>query len=314
MSLQISVLICTHNPNRERLTRVLRALQAQTLDPRCWEIVLIDNASEPPVTSIPQDGGKVRVRMLREPHLGKTIALLHGIRESFGELLVVVDDDNVLDPSYLENAINIAAAHPFIGAFGGSISGEFEEPPPHWATHHLLGLAICEIDRDYWSNLTNWSLAVPYGAGMCFRRSVADDYAAKVSINSLRRGLDRVGTSLTSAGDVDLAFCAVDLGMGTGRFRALTMKHLIPKSRLTLDYFTRLSAGIAFSELILKSFRAKVNLNEVPRWRQLISLALTIARTPWREWRIPIAIQKAQREARALLASHPSQCAPSNSA
>jgi hypothetical protein len=249
--------------------------------------------------------------MLREDVPGKTLALLRGIREFKGELLVIVDDDNVLDYTYLANACEIAATHPFIGAFGASITAEFEESPPHWAIRYLSWLAIGEIDRDYWSNLTTWSLAVPYGAGMCVRRTVAEDYARKASANPIRKALDRTGSALTSGGDTDLAFCAIDLGMGTGRFRRLTLTHLIPKSRLTLDYIARLCAGCTASSLIVDSFRTNSGPAEVPRWRKMVRLALTLAQTPWREWGIPVATWKALEEARRLIASQRCKCAPS---
>jgi glycosyltransferase involved in cell wall biosynthesis len=247
---------------------------------------------------------------VREGELGLTPARLRGIQESKGELLVFVDDDNVLDETYLANARTIAATYPFIGAFNGSLTGEFEEPPPRWAARHIGKIGIGEIDRDYWSNCTSDSLAVPCGAGLCVRRVVAEDYAGKVSVNPLRRALGRTGSGMASGEDVDLAFCAIDLGMGTGRFRALTLTHLIPKNRLTLDYIARLDAGNAASSLILKSFREKADPSEVPLWREMLQLALAIARVPWRERRIPIAKRKALREARTVIESQRSRCAP----
>ena len=308
---QISVIICTHNPSHDRLSRVLRALQAQTLQPELWDLLLIDNASETPVTITSEEASRVAIRVVREDELGLTPARLRGIRESKGELLIFVDDDNVLDDTYLANANTIAATYPFIGAFGGSITGEFEESPPYWAVRYLPWLAICEIDRDYWSNLTNWSLAVPYGTGLCVRRAVAEDYARKASANPLRRALGRKGAALTSGEDNDLAICAIDLGMGTGRFRRLTLTHLIPKSRLTLEYIARLCAGCAASSLIVDSFRTNAKPTEVPKWRKMARLALTLAQTPWRERRIPVATWKALEKARRLIASQRSKCAPS---
>ena len=50
-----------------------------------------------------------------------------------------------------------------------------------------------------------------------------------------------------SAGDQDLAACACDTGYGVGVIAALRLTHLIPASRLTLDYQARLAEGIYFS-------------------------------------------------------------------
>jgi glycosyltransferase involved in cell wall biosynthesis len=42
----LSVIICTHNPRKDYLERVLKALQEQTLPSESWELLLIDNASD----------------------------------------------------------------------------------------------------------------------------------------------------------------------------------------------------------------------------------------------------------------------------
>ena len=48
----MSVVIPTHNPRRDYLERVLGALAAQTLDRSKWELVVIDNKSEEPVSDL----------------------------------------------------------------------------------------------------------------------------------------------------------------------------------------------------------------------------------------------------------------------
>lgn len=303
MNQRVSVIICAHNSRSDYLRRVVDGLKSQTLPVSRWELIFVDNAStEPLANSIPigwHPGG----RHVREDQLGLTSARLRGIRESKGQLLVFVDDDNVLGRTYLQSAVEIASAYPFIGAFGGSISGEFEVPPPRWLKRdHQMRLGICAIDRDYWSNSPVWSLATPFGAGMCVRRTVAEDYARKLAANPFRRSLGRTGSAMMAGEDLDLAWCAVDLGMGTGRFRALTMTHLISKRRLTWGYFTHLSAGIAASNVILKSLRGDANPSQVSWWRQIVRSGVAIAGTPWRELGVTLAILRAQREARFLLA------------
>ena len=48
MSLPISVIIPSHNPNKLRLERTLHALKQQTLPIDQWELVLVDNATPDP--------------------------------------------------------------------------------------------------------------------------------------------------------------------------------------------------------------------------------------------------------------------------
>ena len=299
----ISLIICTHNPRTEYLSRVLGALRAQTLPLGQWELLVIDNASTQPLDQILDLSWHPSGRVVREEETGLTPARLRGIAESKGELLIFVDDDNVLDADYLSVAAELAKTLPQIGAFGGSIRAEFEVPPPSWIDSYIEGFAVCELDRDYWSNFGGWSLASPYGAGLCARREVARDYSAKVKNSPLRRMLDRTGTGMGAGGDSDLAWCASDAGMGTGRFCKLKMTHLIPKNRLTEDYIIRLYAGFAASGVVLEAIRPGSSKSLGSKW-------VNRARELWRslrssgiQRRIDAAASKARRKAEQQLAA-----------
>jgi glycosyltransferase involved in cell wall biosynthesis len=251
----IAVIICTHNPRPNYLRRVCDALQAQTLPREKWEFLVVDNASEEKLENSFDFSWHPDARCIREDELGLTAARLRGIAESRSELILFVDDDNVLDPDYVQGCIQIGRQYPEIGAWCGSSTGEYEIEPPEILKPHLKGLAIVEIDRDYWSNLAAWTLATPYGAGMCVRRNVAEKYAANVRSDPLRGSLGRKGNRLFAGEDVDLAFTAIDLGLGTGRFHRLKLIHLIPKERLTETYIVNLFAGFAATHEILAAIR-----------------------------------------------------------
>lgn len=47
----LSVLIPSHNPRLPLLIQVLEALRQQTLAPEQWELLLIDNASDPSLSA-----------------------------------------------------------------------------------------------------------------------------------------------------------------------------------------------------------------------------------------------------------------------
>ena len=80
--------------------------------------------------------------MVREEKLGLTFARLRGFAEAKGELIVMVDDDNVLAPDYLETAVRIAHEHPTLGAFGGKCLPEFEVKPDSWLEARGKGLGL----------------------------------------------------------------------------------------------------------------------------------------------------------------------------
>ena len=256
--LKISVIICTHNPRKNYLERVLKALKAQTLSQEAWELLLIDNASDTNLASEINLSWHLNSKHIREDQLGLTPARLRGIKEAVAETIIFVDDDNVLDLDYLEVALRIDRDFPLLGAWGGQIRAEFEVLPPDWAKPYLPLLAIREFEQDKWSNLLHQHETTPCGAGLCVRRIVADQYAKLVQSDPKRLGLDRRGSNLTSSGDSDLAFTACDVGLGTGQFVALKLTHLMPANRVQEDYLLRLFESMVYSGAVLSSSRGKL--------------------------------------------------------
>ena len=199
-------------------------------------------------------------RIVREERTGLTPARLRGFAETTGELIVLVDDDNVLDPDYLAKALEIAGEFPFLGSWSGQSVLEFEDPalqPPAMLRSLLLER---HLDRDYWSNDRHHTKSDPYGAGMCVRRAVAQAYERRLADQPKRVGLDLAGNDLVYGGDLDLAFTGLDIGLGKGAFQRLKFTHLIPKSRCSMDYLLRAAEGHAYSEVIA----AKLNGDRPP--------------------------------------------------
>jgi hypothetical protein len=255
MSFPLSVVICSHNPRKEYLIRVLEALRNQTLPHDCWELLLIDNASLEPLSNIFDLSWHVRGHHIREEQLGLTAARLRGISEATGSILVFVDDDNILDPDYLEVSLRLSEEWPILGAWGGQIRAEFERPPSAWTRQYWTWLAIREFTRDQWSNLVNQYSTTPYGAGLCLRRVVAEQYRTLVTTDPRRLGLGRKGGSLSSCEDIDLAYLACDMGLCTGLFTKLRLLHIMPAERLEEKYLLRLVHDSTRSLSLLQAIR-----------------------------------------------------------
>lgn len=258
MNQLLSVIICTHNPRRDYLHQVLEALKVQSLPTNNWELLLVDNASEQILASEIDLTWHPQARHIREEELGLTPARLRGIKEALSETLVFVDDDNVLDLDYLEIALNISKDWAILGAWGGKIEPLFEKTPPDWTKPYWWMLAIRELERDAWSNLPLCYDTVPFGAGMCIRKVVANKYALVVSTNSKRFNLDVKGKELLRGGDIDLALTSCDIGLGNGLFVSLRVTHLIPESRLQEEYLLRLCRGMGYSQTIMEYYRGKI--------------------------------------------------------
>jgi len=259
--MKLNVIICTHNPRPEYLSRTLEALRFQTTPYAEWELLLIDNSSDEPLASRIDLSWHPGARHIRVEELGLTPARLSGIAEASGDLLIFVDDDNVLQADYLESASRIAVAHPHLGAFGGSIEAEFEvEPDPRFQAL-LPSLAIRRVEG---TKLANFGMdSVPFGAGLCVRVEVARTYAAKASASEIRRYLGRRGDSLMGGEDLDLAMTSYDLGMGVGLFGELVVTHLIDKRRLSPKYLHKIFVGGAYSYYMVRYLQTGI----APRYR-----------------------------------------------
>jgi glycosyltransferase involved in cell wall biosynthesis len=257
-SVALSVVICTHNPRPEPLERTLRSLRAQTLPLATWELLIVDNASAPPLRERLDLSWHPRARIVEEPTLGLTTARLAGIRHSSAPLLVGVDDDNVLATDYLAVALALGSEKPFLGVWGGAVVPEFETPPPDWITPYLGLLALRDPRTEIWAKSDTLTDAIPCGAGICYRRPVALRWMESMATNPLRLRLGRIGQALGSGEDGDLAFTACDLGLATGVFPRLRLVHLIPARRLTLDYMERLVEDMHRSEVLLRSLRHRI--------------------------------------------------------
>jgi len=253
--MKASVIICTHNPNLDYLTRALETLQKQTLDKAAWELLLVDNASDRELTSCIDLSWHSNGRICEETKLGLTPARIKGIEESQTSVIVFVDDDNLLDSDYLEKTIQIEKTWPQLGAWGGRISPLFEKEPPAWTKPYWYMLAIRDFNKDIWSNCSTTPKIYPCGAGLCIRRHVAETYIKACRDVPLRQYLDRKGNSLSSSGDTDMAYMAFDLSLGLGQFTSLHLHHIIPPNRVTAEYLLKLNEGMIFSDVIMKYIR-----------------------------------------------------------
>jgi glycosyltransferase involved in cell wall biosynthesis len=245
--LELSVIICAHNPRPHYLQRVLAALRDQTLPMERWELLLIDNLSSPPLASNWDLSWHPNGRHILETELGLTPARKCGIRESSAPVLVFVDDDNLLDVNYLEVALNLGEEWPKLGTWGsGATIPEYELQPPQSVAALLPFLALRDTSEARWGNVP-LSEVTPWGAGLCVRREIAEAYC-RSSENAPIKLTDRKGKSLLSCGDVEISYVARHSGLGTGIFPELRLIHLIPKERLSTDYLLRIyqASGTSF--------------------------------------------------------------------
>lgn len=287
---QVSVIIPTHNPDAGRFRRALLALSAQTLPRLNWELIVVDNGSSPALSFATEPLiASLSARVVPEPSLGLTSARLAGFRAARGEILVLVDDDNVLAPTYLAAVAQHFAANRSLAAAGGPIVAEWAAPPPDWTRefHGLLAL------RDFGPTPriarggphAPWPDFAPVGAGLALRRDAALAYAQMLASDSHRQKLDRAGASLASGGDNDLVFNALHAGGDVAYFPELLVTHLIPAGRLNPVYLARLNEGVQRTWVHVLGIHGQLPWPHIAPWT--VPLRATRAWLRTAAWRSP---------------------------
>ena len=252
--MRISVLIPTHNPRPDFLDRTLAALRAQTLALSEWELLLIDNCSAPALSPA-LVAWHPHGRVVPAPVLGLTHARLAGFAEVRAGILVWADDDNLLDPDYLQIVLEAFSNAPHLGAIGGKSIPEYESPPAAWYRPDLAPIGCRDLgdtreearwnpgEGRYYPNCS------PIGAGLAIRKNALSVWIRAVQNDPLRQQLGRTGTALTSGEDNDINLTLLADGWSVAYLPNLRLTHLIPPRRLSIDYQQRI-AQAAFRDFV----------------------------------------------------------------
>lgn len=243
--LEIDVVICTYN-RAASLDAVLDNL-AKLVSNRsvAWRVVVVDNASTDHTADVVEahraKGLLPGLRRVFEPTQGLTVARLRGVRETVAPWIAFVDDDNFPTPTWLEAVGRAIGEHTDAGGIGGKVVLEWEVPPPSY----LKEFAFCFAAQDHGdADCLVDSLA---GAGMVLRRS------ALAESGWLNRPLiaDRVGKSLISGGDVEMALRVRSAGYGLWFVPDAVLMHRIPARRMSRRYLFRINAELGASSALI---------------------------------------------------------------
>jgi glucosyl-dolichyl phosphate glucuronosyltransferase len=176
---RVTVILCTYNRDH-CLKKALGCIADSVLPPQVdWEVLIVDNNSNdhtPEVAKEFTDRNPDRFRYVVEPQQGKSYALNTGIRESRGEVLVFVDDDVTVEPTWLANLTKALENSEWAGVGGRTLLADSLSPPlwlalsgPYRMEYVLaplfdLGDQPCALDNP------------PYGANMAYRKEMFAKY------------------------------------------------------------------------------------------------------------------------------------------
>lgn len=261
----ISVVLPTYNPKINILDQTLEALKIQTLPKNNWELIIVDNNS---TKKLDLDlKWHPNSKIVFEPKQGLTFARLTAFKQAAGELIIMVDDDNLLKEDYLKSCVDIFSHYELLGAAGGKSLPHFEIEPPKWIIPFYGNLALRDLGEkeilENWND--NYPVCAPIGAGMAIRKTTLASYLQ----NNLQHEnliTDRSGNSLTSGGDNDIVIEILKSGYSVGYFPILELIHLIPKERLEFAYFSRLIKDTNKSWVQLLDKHQISPWKKIPKW------------------------------------------------
>jgi glycosyltransferase involved in cell wall biosynthesis len=243
--LAIDIVICTYN-RAACLDAVLTTLALQTCnDGVRWSVLVVDNASTDATAEVVAahraTGRLPELLYVFEPTLGLTAARLRGARETTAPWIAFIDDDNFPDSNWLTAIARAVAAHGDAGGIGGKVILDWEVQPPAYLKEFGFcfavqdhGAADCIVD----------SLA---GAGMVLsRRALGDSgWLAQPLV------ADRVGSKLTSGGDVEMVQRVRAAGYDLWFIPDAVLRHRIPARRMTRRYLFRIIRELGASSAVI---------------------------------------------------------------
>jgi glycosyltransferase involved in cell wall biosynthesis len=275
VSVALTVVVCSYNPRDEYLSKTLEALANQEpFFDNAWELLIVDNASNPALSSRVDLSWHPRARIIREECLGLTYARLRGFRESTGEVIVFVDDDNVLNPDYLRIALSTMTSDPTLGAAGGKAIPRYELAPPDWFGELGLDLGCRDLGEAAqfasWHGLDtsrrSYPACAPIGAGMVIRRLAFAAYVSAAENDATRTGLGRRGSDLASGEDNDMMMTLLDLGWQVAYLPQLRLEHMIPAHRVTYAYLANYAYASGRTWVLVLDIHGLRPWGALPTW------------------------------------------------
>lgn len=237
----ISIIICTYN-RQDCILRPLEALKEESF--KDFEVILVDNNSSDRSPELIKDFCQkypdFPLHYFLETRQGLSYARNRGLNEARGEILVFLDDDALPHKGYLENLSRHLMELPEVSAFGGKIEPLFEDcSAPKWLCRWSLSWLSA---LDMGEKVKEFKRGFPIGANMIFRSSALKDCGL------FDTSLGRVEKNLMGGEEKDIFRRLKSLGHKVFYLPDVTVSHIIPKSRTTLNYVRRFADGVGRSE------------------------------------------------------------------
>lgn len=208
--------------------------------PQAVEVLVVNNGSTDTTVELLQEfATRPGFRFVLETRLGHTHARNRLVQEAKGDFLLWTDSDVLVPKHWLSAYQSATQDHPSASFWGASIVPVFLGRKPIWLTRNYPLLAGCFAHKELGDTaMALSSKQLPYGANFAVRRDVAQEYLFDAELG--RRGSGCVGED-----ERDFLLRIIQDGHEGWWVPDAAVQHLIPASRMTLDYIAKYFAGQA---------------------------------------------------------------------
>jgi glycosyltransferase involved in cell wall biosynthesis len=259
----LAIAICTRNPDCGVLSQTINAIASQSVLPANLRIVVVDNASNPPLTKDllgPLLERKVRAKIVIEPNIGIIRARIRAIQETTADWLLFIDDDSEIFPNFIEQGLKFIAQHPEVGCVGGKLILPEQTTAPTWTRPFLPYLAIRDFgDNEIIGMEEEWGPWEPVCAAAFVHRKVLIAFLERSRNGGSFFNIGQAGKRMGRCEDSLLMRGAFYVGLASAYVPQLVSRHHICSDRFRLPYLLRLMGAYGRSqvllETVLKGFR-----------------------------------------------------------
>jgi GT2 family glycosyltransferase len=239
---QISCIVCTYN-RQDFIVRCLEALFRQSLNPKDYEVIVVDNRSQDKTADLIRDfiqtHQEIQMTYVFEENQGLSHARNRGARVAKADFLTYIDDDAIADTHLLEEVLRVFMLYPTAGCVGGRIELALPEDLPGWYFEPFAGyfsafeLAVTVITRisEIWQ--------LPYGANFSVAKKVLEEMGG-FSVH-----LGRKGNDFSGGEETDLAYRIAAQGYDLYYNPFAVVTHHIKRDRMTLKHMVRTARSSA---------------------------------------------------------------------
>ncbi|HCY35675.1 MAG: hypothetical protein DKM50_06810 [Candidatus Margulisiibacteriota bacterium] len=249
MSINLSVIIPTRN-RAGSLSGVLDSICVQSLSQGCFEVIVVDNGSSDNTKQITENFiGKIKnLKYFYEATPGLHVGRHIGLKEAQADILVYTDDDIIAFPNWLAG-VKESFQNQSADLVGGKILPRFETAPPSWIMDMWnkrsdQGQALGYLSLlDFGDEIKEISPHYVWGCNFAIRKSILLD-AGGFHPDGMPQELIRY----RGDGETFVSQHVMEKGYKTLYNPKASVYHIVPVSRLTIEYFMRRSFNQAISD------------------------------------------------------------------